>query len=343
MLGVLALTACAALEQPRADSSLEPVFGTRSILTADGYRLPFDRYGPERPQAVVLALHGFTEHRGVHRRLATTLAEHDIAVYAYDQRGFGETRYRGIWPGVDTLVDDARTTLELVQARYPGRPVHLLGESMGGAVAMLATSDDRLTRAPASLILLAPAVWSRDSMPWYQISALWLGELVAPGLHFDPVEARQIADVQPTNDPEVIAEMQADERMLREVRTDMLAGMTDLMDLALPASDALGEETLILYGLEDEIIPPEATCTMLRRIEERDPPWPTVAIYPDGYHLLTRDLQGERTRADVAAWIKGPGTALPSAGEPSIAAARQQVCAAMPRPVRLVPKPPGGP
>lgn len=343
LLALFVLSACASLEQPRADIALEPVFGAEAFLTADGYRLPYDRYGPKRPQAVVLALHGFTEHRGVQRRLAMALAEHDIAVYAYDQRGFGETRYRGIWPGIDALISDARTTLALVQARYPDRPVHLLGESMGGAVAMLATADDALATPPASVLLLAPAVWSRESMPWYQRSALWFGEMLAPSLIFNPLEARRIADVQPTNDPEVIAEMRADERMLREVRTDMIVGMTDLMDRALAATDTLDDDALVLYGLEDEIIPPEATCSMLTRIEERDRPWPTIAVYPDGYHLLARDLRARETLDDIVAWIEGDTRALPSGHEQALVAARQQVCAAIPEPPARDLRPPFGP
>ena len=343
LLALFALTACATLEQPRAEGTLEPVFGTQSFLTPDGYRLPYDRHGPQRPRAVVVALHGFTEHRGVHRRLGEVMAEHGIAVYAYDQRGFGETRYRGIWPGIDALKRDARTTLALVQARYPDRPVHLLGESMGGAVAMLATADDAGAPTPESLILLAPAVWGREGMPWYQRSALWVGELLTPGLRFNPVEVRRIADIQPTNDPEVIAEMQTDERMLREVRTDMLVGMTDLMDGARAATDVLGDDTLILYGLEDEIIPPEATCSLLRRIEARERPWPTVAIYPDGYHLLTRDLQRHRVLGDIVAWIEGRAGRLPSGNDQPVAVARHQVCATIPAPPKRITIPPGGP
>lgn len=321
------LLACTVQLQPRAESSLEPVIARTAILTADGYRLPLDRWGSGDPEAVVLALHGFTEHRGVFRGLAGALAEGGFAVYAYDQRGFGETRHRGIWPGEDILVDDARAAWQLLRERYPDRPIHLLGESMGGAIALLATTDPGAIE-PDSMVLLAPAIWAREVMPWYQRTGLWLGDHLMPGLSFNPVTARRIADTQPTDDPAVAAEMRTDDRMLRDVRADMLVGMTDLMDAALHATEQLPEPALILYGLEDEIIPPEAACAMLERIASGAGPEPTVAVYPDGYHLLTRDLQAHLTRGDIVAWIGEQRRHLPSGRAMALAEARERVCAA---------------
>ena len=64
-------------------------------------------------------------------------AARGIATFAYDQRGFGRDAERGIWHGEAAMVDDALAALRLLQRRYPGVPVYLLGESMGGAVAAL--------------------------------------------------------------------------------------------------------------------------------------------------------------------------------------------------------------
>lgn len=330
------------MEQPRADTTLPPVLTQSAILAGDGYRLPLQRWGPEEPEAVVLALHGFTEHSGVFARLAEGLAPRGIAVYAYDQRGFGDTDYRGIWPGREPLLSDAAMALALIQAHYPDAPVHLLGESMGAAIALLALTDEAhpIATPPASLILSAPAIWAREVMPWYQRSALWLGELLVPGLSFSPTLARRIADIQPTNDPEVVAEMQQDERMLRDVRADMLVGVTDLMDEALPALDHLPQPTLILYGLQDEIIPPEAACSMFRRIAEGPASAPSIALYPDGYHLLTRDQRAFQTIGDIGFWIEQPRREPASGQGVSVAEAQARACELKPaRSTGLAPGP----
>jgi len=67
---------------------------------ADGYRLPLKHWLPEnRPLCrVVLALHGFNDFHMAFEALAGTLVGCCNAVYAYDQRGFGATEGRGLWP-----------------------------------------------------------------------------------------------------------------------------------------------------------------------------------------------------------------------------------------------------
>ena len=41
----------------------------------------------------------------------------------------------------------------------------------------------------------------------------------------------------------------------------------------------------------------------------------TAACYPDGWHMLLRDLQRERVWEDIAAWIAEPDGVLPSGGQ----------------------------
>jgi len=44
-----------------------------------------------------------------------------------------------------------------------------------------------------------------------------------------------------------------------------------------------------------------------------------VALYPSGWHLLTRHLDAARVLDDLAAWFERPGAGLPSGadlGEP---------------------------
>ncbi|MEJ0071172.1 MAG: alpha/beta fold hydrolase [Pseudomonadota bacterium] len=74
------------------------------------------------------------------RRPARPGARHGIATYAYDQRGFGGAPDRGRWAGTPQLAADVASAAALLRGRYPGVPLYLLGESMGGAVAILAAS-----------------------------------------------------------------------------------------------------------------------------------------------------------------------------------------------------------
>lgn len=322
---LLAPAACAGLEHPQASARFTPVLAGDAIIAADGYRLPLERWGPRDPDRVVLALHGFAEHAAVFERLGSTLAEDGTAVYAYDQRGFGRTAFRGVWPGTDRLAADARTALALLRARYPAADLHLLGESMGGAVAVVALREHQ-GRAPSSVMLLAPALWDDEDMPWYQRSALWVGDRLVPGLSMDRSQARTLVGVEPTDDPAVVSALLTDERMLSQIRSDMLVGVADLMDRATEPLE-VPANTLLLYGLNDQIVPPRAMCATLAAIEQSTGPSPTVALYPRGYHLLLRDLQADFPLADLRAWLRNGGGPLPASRATPLPEARERVCA----------------
>jgi alpha-beta hydrolase superfamily lysophospholipase len=87
------------------------------------------------------------------------------------------------------------------------------------------------------------------------------------------------------------------------------------MDAAQEAAPRLRASTLILYGENDELVPPGPT----KRFFARLPPPPRarwrVALYDDGYHMLLRDLDAERVWADILAWIADPAAPLPSGAD----------------------------
>ena len=123
-----------------------------------------------RGQPLVL-LHGVGANRVVWRRVAPRLSA-DRRVLTPDLPGFGESDPPG--PGFD--LDAAAGALADVLAEQAGEPFDLLGNSLGGAVALrLASLRPELVR---SLVLSAPAGFS--SRPWPV--ALAAGGLADPAL-----------------------------------------------------------------------------------------------------------------------------------------------------------------
>lgn len=288
-------------QQPRVEES--------HAAMADGTMLPLRRWLPEagEPQAVLLALHGLNDYGAAFDELGEYLAELRFAVHAFDQRGFGATPQRGIWPGGDVLANDAWQVAELLRERYSGVPLYVLGESMGGAVLLQALrlhGSDWLDGAA----LIAPAVWSRDHMRWYQ---RWPLALLAHTWRGLKLSGRSLGRT-PSDDPAALAYLEEDTSVLRKTRTDVLWGIADLMDSATTETK-LAIPTLILYGERDEIVPARPTCAWIESLD-RSEPW-QFAVYPNGWHLLTRDLDAPTLRADLAAWLAAPGSSLPSGAD----------------------------
>ena len=277
------------------------------LVMPDGAALPLRRWVPvERPKAVILALHGFNDYSQAFIEPGLEWAADGIATFAYDQRGFGDAPNPGYWPGDETLIADLRTATDLVRAKYPGTPLYLLGESMGGAVLMAAAASDDPPRADG-LILAAPAIWGRELQGPIPTGLLWFFAHTTPWLRLSGAEL----NIQPSDNIEMLRALGKDPRIIKETRVDTIYGLVGLMDKSLAAAPRLKAPALVLYGSREEVIPGAAALTMLRRLPP-PPERPRVALYPRGYHMLLRDLEAEVVREDVAAWIADPAAALPS-------------------------------
>jgi len=285
-----------------------------------------DEATPPRTRAAVVALHGFGDYGNAFRDLAPALARAGVAVYVIDQRGFGEAPHPGYWAGAEAMAGDALTLARLARADQAARgrpdlPVYLLGESMGGAVAMLAAArqdeDQQLRDPPVSgLILSAPAVWGRDWMPAHQRAGLWLGVRLFPWLPLNPSGL----GIRPTDNIQALRELSRDPLFRKTPRVDLVHGLVDLMDAAQAAAPGLTLPILVLYGDRDEVVPRPPTCALLERLPTDPRRW-RVVLVEGGYHMLFRDLDGDRVIADIAAWARDPEAPLPSGDERDPAAA----------------------
>ena len=70
------------------------------------------------------------------------MAKSGIAAYAIDLRGFGESQEESEHSELDFdgCLVDIKAMLEKIRKIHPGLPVIILGESMGGAIALRATA-----------------------------------------------------------------------------------------------------------------------------------------------------------------------------------------------------------
>ena len=307
LLLLASLAGCATpVVQPRGEHPTTPRLEAERVIAADGATLPLSNWQPHgTPRAVVLALHGFNDYRNAFAEVGSFLATRDIAIYAYDQRSFGATAQPGIWPGSELLAEDVRTVAALLREAHPGRPLYLLGESMGGALAMSVLAET--PGVADGTLLVAAAVWGRETMNPLQRGALWLLAHSFPGMQ---LSGRGL-DITASDNRAILRALHDDPLVLKDARTDALWGLTNLMDRALAAAPALTMPTLVLYGERDEIIRPRPTCRMLSTL----PDSARVAIYPNGYHMLTRDLGARVVLEDIATWLADPAAPLPSGHE----------------------------
>lgn len=311
------LGACSPRLEPAGPAIQAPVLMDDKVVQADGTALPLRRWLPgTTPRAVIVALHGFNDYARAFEKPGAYWATRSIATYAFDQRGFGGAPKRGIWSGHDTMADDAAAAVALIRARHPGIPVFVAGESMGGAITLIAAARGVLNAD--GLILVAPALRGRRYIGAFPKAMLWLGARTIP---WYPLTGQGLR-IQASDNIPMLRALGRDPLIIKQTRVDAIKGLVDTMDAAIAAAPGVRIPALILYGSRDELVPKKPTFDMIAALPPEIGHRP--AVYRSGWHLLLRDLKAQVVLDDVAAWIADRSAALPSGADK---AAREAIAA----------------
>lgn len=248
-----------------------------------------------RTAAVVLQ-HGFGEYaeRYVeqHARLVPRLLDEGFEVWALDLWGHGRSPGRRAVTSVRLAVLDHLEARRLAGAT--GRPVALLGHSLGGLVT--AASAARDTDGVAGVVLLAPALQRPE--PAAVRRALGAAAAVAPWVPI-PRRRRPVTELSRLVE---VGERAAADPAMHDGQVPVLLAATTL-DEAASLWSALPEwhaPTLVLHGTEDTYTDPAASRDFIERVAGPDA---RLHLVDGGYHELLNDEEGDASLALVLDWL----------------------------------------
>ena len=285
-------------------TTTDPRIDKDTFIARDGVRLPVSVWGPrQQPDQVVIGVHSFGEFRDAFDLIGAHLAKQGIALWAYDQRGFGDGPHRGRWAGKDTMVQDLQDFTGAVRAVIDAdAPLVFMGESMGAAVVLAAVARDN-TLDPQSLILSGPGV--REDRPnryWFNVG-LWLATRVASSYE---------ADVPRSYDDRLddyhARRWSEDPKIINKVRLDTYFGLIRLSDLASDMAGEVNVPTLILFGTEDDQIHPKSVCALQRRLG----PGVTLRVFDDKPHLMFQVSDQDQILSVIDQWLTAPSNVEPT-------------------------------
>jgi len=283
-LALLAMTGCAPQQQ------------VYSPLAADETHLPLKSWLPKgKPKAIIIAVHGFNDYSNAFQTTGAFFKAHGIAVVAYDQRGFGRASYIGIWGNEKNLTSDLAECVKQTSRRWLQAPIYILGESMGGAVAIAALADPTFPKVQG-VILSAPALWGAETMNPLYHGSLWLAAHTWPSYRLSGRELHIMA----SDNILMLEALGRDKLVIKQTRIDAIYGLVGLMDDAYEHISDVKTPVLLLYGAHDEVIPREPIEAARARFTVPI----TFVYYPDGYHMLLRDIEGELVMRDILSWMQ---------------------------------------
>jgi alpha-beta hydrolase superfamily lysophospholipase len=290
---------------------------TFSYTSADGTPIAAYRWDPAgQPRAAVQVTHGMGEHARRYEHVARALNEAGFVVYAQDHRGHGASigdgeagdLGQGSWPG---LVDDIGLLSARIRAEHPGRPLILLGHSMGSFAVQQylfdhsADADGVVLTGTAAIDLLEPALDldqpidlsafnapfqpARTNYDWLSRDEVIVDAYVADprcGFSIDTGSARAMfAGARCGADPAQVAAIRAD----------------------LPLYIAVGDADPVNVGL--------ALLTPLtERYQAAGLTDVTVRTYPAARHEILNETNRAEVIAELTSWLDRVVTTASTAG-----------------------------
>jgi acylglycerol lipase len=245
-------------------------------------------------RALLIIAHGGFEHSGRYGHVAERLAQDGVATYALDFRGHGRSPgQRANIERMALVVDDLDRLRTRAASGHPGRPVFLLGHSMGSLIAI----EYALAHQPrlAGLILSGTAVDVSFVSP-AQLAVARLLSAAAPRLRMVAVDGTKIsrdpAVVRAYDEDPLVYRGKAPARMVAEALTSARRSAGRLGKLTLPV--------LLLHGGADELALPSGAELVLQRAASADK---TRKLYEGLYHEVLNEPERDAVVGDLAAWI----------------------------------------
>ncbi|MFU8773595.1 MAG: lysophospholipase [Anaerolineales bacterium] len=246
-------------------------------------------------KAVLLIVHGLGEHSGRYMNLVNHFVPLDYAVYGLDHIGHGKSE--GTREFVQSF-EDFTTTLtkyyNMVTEWQTGKPVFLVGHSMGGLIASHYLLDYQANFKGA--IISAPAVKVSDSISPTTITLGKILSALAPKMGLLGLDANGISRDKEVveayvNDP-LVFHGKTSARLAAELLKAMLRVTAEAHKITLPL--------LILQGGEDKLVDPDGAQMLYDKASSDDK---TIKVYEGLYHEVFNEPERAIVFKDVETWL----------------------------------------
>lgn len=265
-----------------------------SLTSADGTRLAYRALPLSGASITFAVVHGHGEHSGRYERFARGMAAHQMATYAVDLRGHGESAgQRGHVDSWSQWVDDAAAFVGHVERETKGEVVPL-GHSFGGVVMLSTARAGKLGKA-TRFIVSSPALRLTKEVPGW-LSSLSKGlSVVAPRLALsNNVDAGAVSRI-----PEIVEAYRADPLVHGKITTRLYAEWRRAGKDNLDHAGDIKLPFLILAGTADPLIDPESSRELHRRA-----PASELRMLDGRYHEPFNDLGSDEVFDLIANWLQ---------------------------------------
>lgn len=265
----------------------------RHLRVEDGTALSVTDWRVDSPRGDVLLVHGLGEHAGRYSPLAAWLNARGFAVRAYDQVGHGASDGRRGGLKTDSqLVGHLEAVFDATAREAEGRPVTLLGHSLGGLVVAAAVASGRVR--PHGLVMSSPALAVRMAA-WQRAAVGWLPRL-APNLMLGNGLPPQYL----SHDASVVQAYLDDPLVHDRISARLGAFVAATGQKVLAAAPRWTVPTLLLYAGDDFLVDPGGS-DRFAALAPREAL--TVHRFDDLYHEIFNEVDSTPVFSALENWL----------------------------------------
>ena len=249
----------------------------------------------EEAKAVVLVVHGLGEHSGRYMNVVNAVVPRGYAVYALDHIGHGKSEGgREVVERFEDYTDTLTIYLARVKDQEAGKPVFLLGHSMGGLIASYYLLDHQ--DAFRGAVISAPSVKIGDNVSNVTILMSKVLSAVAPRMGVLALDAGNIS-----RDPEVVRAY-VDDPLVFHGKTParLAAEMLKAIMRVTAEAGTIRLPLLIVQGSEDKLVDPGGAQMLYDTVSSPDK---TLKIYEGMFHEVCNEPECALVLEDIASWL----------------------------------------
>ncbi|MEE2733118.1 MAG: alpha/beta fold hydrolase [Pseudomonadota bacterium] len=258
-------------------------------------------------KANVVILHGTSLHGGVYADPARYLSAHGYRVFAFDMQSWGYSQGRkgcGYVADFDDYGQDLKQVLQLLRQRYPDVKNYVMGESLGGTVAMYGSVrfefllDGVITSGvgykPSLKVMGIRAPEFVNDITMSSVKWFWSGFGSVPAVESDiglrmAVEDQQLQD-RLLSDPEVCHDW---------LPGAYLSTTLKAIDFIEPRLRHVTVPVLLLHGKDDILVPLSSSQEVY---DEIDSVRKRMVVY-DSPHAVLLEAKWQTALQDVVAFL----------------------------------------
>lgn len=264
----------------------------------DQNRLYYQKWTPvsSGKKPVLIFVHGLNEHSGRYQNPVDFFLKKGFSIYLFDQRGHGRSDgLRSYVQDFNHFMRDLDEFVAYVSSKELGKPLFLIGHSMGGQVVLnyISVYKHHLSGA----IVSSPNVRVAMKIPPLKKTAAQALGKVFPKLTL----ANEIDPKWVCRDHQVVREYKKDTLVSKKTTLKLLLEILRNQEKIMSLAERIQLPLFMMHAGADEITSPVGTQEFFEKVPGKNK---ELKIYEGFYHELFNEIGKEEVFEDMERWIK---------------------------------------